>query len=241
MEGAGVLHRGAVQVLDGADGRAAVDVGVVSVVADHEALEPAVGRGQHALAQLFLDDVALGLEHGLVHHRAGHALGVGPEHGLQILGRDGLVVVGEVGTGGGVAGSAHVLGQGVHGAQRHVDRLARQDVLEQVGEARAAGGVVLGAHVVPDLDRHRAGCGIGHGVDVEAVGQRAVVELKRRGRQGVQRGRLRRLRQGGTGEGQRKERGGQQGEALHESGFLTAGWAGMDRSRRAARVKITMR
>ena len=190
MEGPRVLDLRRVQLLDRADHAAAIDALVETVVADHEALQPSIRRRIDALAEFFLHDRPLGVEHRLVDHRPRHPLGVGPQHGLQILRRHRLIVVGEVLPGGGVARPAGVLDQGRDLAIRQVHRLAAQDVFEQVGEARAALRIVLAADIVPEGHRHRARRGVRHGVDVQPVGQLAVGERQRRHRDRRGRGRL---------------------------------------------------
>ena len=188
VEGAGVLDLRRVQLLDGADHAAAIDALVETVVAQNEALEATVRRRIDPLTQLFLDDRALRVEHRLVDHRPRHPLGVGPQHGLEILRRHRLIVVGEVLAGGGVARAAGVLDHRRDAAVGDVDRLAAQDVFEQMGEAAAALRIVLAADVIPEGHRHRARRGVRHGVDVQPVGQFAMRELQWRHRD--RRGRL---------------------------------------------------
>ena len=182
MKGAGVVQRRRVQLLQRADHAAAIDRLVEGIVADHEPPQPAVGRGQYPLAQLFLNDRTLGLEGRLVDHRPRHPLGMGPQDGLQILGRHRLVIVGEILAGRGVARAADVLDDGRDLAVGQVDGLAAEDVFEQVGEAAAALRIVLAADVVPQGHRHRAGRRVGHGIDVQPVGQFAVAIDQRRHR-----------------------------------------------------------
>ena len=177
-----VLDLRRIQFLDRADHAATVDALVEAVVADHEALQPAVRRGVDTLAKLFLHNGPLGVEHGLVDYRPRHPLGMGPQHGLQILRRHRLIVVGEVLSGGGIARPAGVLNQGRDLAVRQVHRLAAQDVFEQVGEARAPLRIVLAANIVPEGHRHRARRSVRHGIDIKSVGQLAVGELQRRHR-----------------------------------------------------------
>ena len=135
VKGAGVVDGGGVQLLDRADHAAAIDAFVEAVVADHEPLEPTIGRGIDPLAQLLLHDVAFVVEGLHVHHRPGHPLGVSPQDRLQILGRHGLVIVGEILARRGVARAASIGHQGGDLAIGGVHRLAAEDVFEQVGEA----------------------------------------------------------------------------------------------------------
>ena len=220
VEGPGVLDHRRVQLLDRADDTAAIDAFVKAVVADHEALEPAIGRGQHPLAQLFLDDRAFRLEHGLIDHRPRHPLGVGPQHRLQILRRHRLVIVGEILPRRRIARPSGILDQGRDLAIRQVDRLAAEDVFEQVGEAAAPLRIVLAADIVPEGHRHRAGRGVRHRINVQPVGQLTVRVLQRRDRDRGRRG-GRCLGQGGPGgeRCERQKRGSQKGGgACHVGG-----------------------
>ena len=217
MERPRVVERGRIELLDRADARAALRQHVVGVLGDHEALHDAVGRREHALAQLLLDDRALALEHLVVDHRPRHALGVGPQHRLEVLRGDDLVVVGAVVAGRGVALAADVLGQAVDHVVGHVLGLAAENMLEQVGEARAALGIVLRADVVPHRSHHVGGGRVGDGDHGEAVGELPLGELdRRRGDRGGRR--LRGERRGG----ENGERGaGEQERTKHRRPSIT--------------------
>ena len=96
MEAQDVVDGGGVQIGDRADARAAIGAVLIDEGLGVQALEPAVGRRQDALAELLLDHVALALERGLVNDQRTHPLGFGEQHPLQMLGRHGLIVVGDV-------------------------------------------------------------------------------------------------------------------------------------------------
>ena len=174
VEGADVIDGGRIQLLDRADARPMVGVGLVGGLRDVERKQPPVGRGQHALAQLLLHDVALGFEIRLVDDQRAHPLGLGPDEPLQMVGRHHLVVVGEVVPGGGVVEPADVLGEPVETLRRQVLGRLEHQVLEEVGEARAPGRIILGAHPVPDLHGHVGRGPVERCVDLQPIGQRAL-------------------------------------------------------------------
>jgi hypothetical protein len=123
----------------------------------------AVGIGQHALAVFLFHHRALGLEVLLVHVEVGQPFGLGPQQGLQMVARHDLEIVGDVITGGGIVGAAHVLGQPVELLGVHVLGALEHQVFKQMRETRAPLRVVLGADVVPHLHGHirasrSAGC-----------------------------------------------------------------------------------
>ena len=99
VEGAGVRQAGGIEVADRADAGTLIGMVDEDVLEQMVALQPAIGFGEHALAHLFLDDVALGIEHRLIEHRAAHPLGMRPQHRLELVGGDDLVIAGRVGRG----------------------------------------------------------------------------------------------------------------------------------------------
>jgi hypothetical protein len=146
---------------------------------------------------------------GLIHLQVGHALRLGPEDALQVVGRH-LVLVGRHVLGSeGVVLAAHVFGQAVEHLVGHVLRALEHQVLEEMREARAAGRIVLAADPVPDLHRHRAQARHRQADHAQAVGQAAVGQGQRR-----QRHRRRRPGRRG-GPGQRGGRGEEMAPADH--------------------------
>ena len=99
-----------------------------------------------------------------------HAVALQPERELELVGRDGLEVVGAVEVGRAVhqrgAGALEVLEEGVF---RDVPAALEHDVLEEVGEAGAAGNLVLGADVVPEVDCDEGHLGVPGEEHLEAV------------------------------------------------------------------------
>ena len=150
MEGARIVERGAVQILDRTDPRTPLGQNVIGVFRNHEALEAAIGRREHALAQLLLHNVALAVEHFLIDHRLEHAFTVRPQHGFEIGRRDGLVIIGAIGPGRGVARAADIGGEPVDLVVEHVLGLTAENVFEEVGEAAAAFWIVLRSDFVPE-------------------------------------------------------------------------------------------
>ena len=188
MEAQDVVDGGGVQIGDRADARAAIGAVLIDEGLGVQALEPAVGRRQDALAELLLDHVALALERGLVNDQRTHPLGFGEQHPLQMLGRHGLIVVGDVQAGGGVVRAADVLGQPVERLLRQVPRRLEHQVFEHMGEAGAAFRIVLGPDLVPDLDRDVGRGRVARREDPQAIRQRPLGEAQRRHHDGPRRG-----------------------------------------------------
>jgi hypothetical protein len=138
-----------------------------------------IRRCEDALAEFLLHHVAFGSEVGLVNDQRAHALGLAPQHALEMIGRHGLVVVGEVVPGRCVVEAADVLGEPVHRFGRHVRGRLEHDVFEEVGEARPARRIVFRADIVPDGHGDAGGVGIGHRVDAQAVLQLAELIFQR--------------------------------------------------------------
>lgn len=180
MKRAGIVQLGRIELGNVADAGAALRQAVEGVLGQDEAVEPAIGRREDALAQLLLHDRTFALEHLAVDHRAGHAFGMGPQHGFQILRRDGLVIVGAIVPGRGVADPADILGQAVDHVVGHVLGLAAENVLEQVGKARTALRVVLRSDPVPDRGRDVGGGRVGQGDHGQPVGQDPALVSDRR-------------------------------------------------------------
>ena len=172
MEGARIVERGAVEILDRTDPRTPLGQDVVGVLADNEALEAAIGRRKDALAQFLLNHVAFAVEHFLVDHRLEHAFAVRPQHGFEISRRDGLVIIGAIGPGRGVARAADIGGQAVDLVVEHVLGLAAENVFEEVGEAAAAFGIMLRSDFVPERGGDLPGAVVRQRDDAQTVVER---------------------------------------------------------------------
>ncbi|MCU7374351.1 hypothetical protein PEC18_26810 [Paucibacter sp. O1-1] len=158
MEVAHITQRRGVELGDIADHRALVGMLLIAVAGDRVE-EQAIGIGQHALAKLLLDHLALAVEIGLVQVQIGHALGLGPEHRFQMVGRHGAVVDRHVLGGEGIVAATHVLGHAVELLVGHMPRALEHQVLEEMGQAGASHRIVLAADPVPEL---HADAGAGH-------------------------------------------------------------------------------
>ena len=221
VEAQHVVQGRGVQFLDRADAGAAIGVVLIDGLGREQAEQTAIGAGQNALAVFLLHHVALGGEGRLIDHQRAHAVGLGEEDALQVVGGDHLVIGGDVVGGEGVVHAADVLGQTVEGLGRHVLGGLEQQVLEQVSKARTARRVVLGADAIPDLDRDVRGRGVAGGIDLHAVGQGPLGEAQRRHgdpalRGGGDGGRCA-FGEGGGGQAQQQGRGagGQDQAGLH--------------------------
>ncbi|MNV09369.1 hypothetical protein D3C71_998580 [compost metagenome] len=221
VEAQHVVQGRGVQFLDRADAGAAIGVVLIDGLGREQAEQAAIGAGQNALAVFLLHHVALGGEGRLIDHQRAHAVGLGEEDALQVVGGDHLVIGGDVVGGEGVVHAADVLGQTVERLRRHVLGRLEQQVFEQVGEARTARRIILGAHAIPDLDRDVRGRGVAGGIDLHAVGQHALGKAQRRyGDPALSRGGdggRRALGGGGGGQAQQQGRGagGQDQAGLH--------------------------
>ena len=201
VEGARIVERSRVQVLDRADPRPPLRQHVVGVLRKHEPAKAAIGRREHALAQFFLHDIAFGIEHLLVDHRLEHAFAVGPQHGFEIFRRDRLVVIGPVRARGGVARAADIGGEPVDHVVGHVLGLAAENMLEQVRKSAAPFGIVLRPDLVPQRSGDRGGAIVGNRDHAQSVVERPFGKLDLgRGQARLQIGRGI-LRKGGRGKG----------------------------------------
>jgi hypothetical protein len=172
VEGARIVERGAVQILDRTDPRTPLGQNVIGVFRDHEALEPAIGRREDALAQFLLHHVALAVENFLVDHRLEHAFAVRPQHGFEIGCRNGLVIIGAIGPGRSVARAADIGGEAVYLVVEHVLGLAAENVFEEVGEAAAAFGIMLRSDFVPERGGDLPGAVVRQRDDAQTVVER---------------------------------------------------------------------
>ncbi len=126
VEAQHVVQGRGVQLLDRADAGAAIGVVLIDGLGREQAEQAAIGAGQNALAVFLLHHVALGDEGRLIDHQRPHAVGLGEEDALQVVGRNDLVVGGDVVGGEGVVHAADVLGQTVERLRRHVLRRFEQ-------------------------------------------------------------------------------------------------------------------
>ena len=244
VEAAHVLDGRGVEVLDRADGRAAVGMVLIDGRRHEQAEQPAIGAGQNALAVLLLDHVALALEHGFIDHQRPQPVGLGEDQPLKVIGRHGLVIGRDVVRGEGIVVAAHILGQPVEGLVREILGRLEHQMFEQVGEARAVLRIVLGSDPVPDLYGDVRGRGVARGEDPQPVRQGPLLEAERRhndrpglylcGRRGVCRspgvGRsgvdrrigIGRRGAGGNTQHQGGDRGGGEQAGLHGAGLRIA-------------------
>lgn len=250
VEAQHVIDGRRVQIGDRTDARPAVRAVLEDEGLGVQTLKPAVGGRQHALAELLLDHVALALERGLVHDQRPHPVGLGEQHPLQMLGRYGLVIVGQIQSGGGVVGAADILGQAVEGLLRQVPRRLEHQVFEHVGEAGPPFRIVLGPDLVPDLHRDIGRARVARREHPQSVRQGPLGEAQRRNNDGAGGGFCGVCRSDGVGRGLgiqgglhdrvRAGQGGAGGNAQHQGGDRGGGeQAGLHgaRLRRARRTR----
>ena len=143
----------------------------------------AVGLVVDPLPALVHDHVALGVEVllGEGGQEEAHAVRFEPEAEVEVMGRQGLVVVGAVVPGGAVGHAAHLLEVAEVLVGGDVLAALEEHVLEQVGEAGAAGPLVLGAHVVPEVDGDQRQAAVRMEHHPQAVGEGGPLERELRG------------------------------------------------------------
>ena len=131
-----------------------------------------------ALPPLVLHDVALRVQLREVERveQKPHPVGLDPQHGLEIVRRDGLVVVRDVVRRRAVVHAARALGELVVQAVGDVARPGEHHVLEQVREAGAPGHLVLRSDVIPDVHGDGRRRAIDRQHDVQPVRQRVGLE-----------------------------------------------------------------
>ena len=120
-----------------------------------EQLEPrAVGLVVAGLPLLVLHDLALVVEVVLVERveQAAHPVGLEPQRGLEVVGRDGLEVVGAVDPRRPVEGAAGGGDQAEVVVAADVARALEHQVLEEVGEPGLARCLMPRSDVVPEVD-----------------------------------------------------------------------------------------
>ena len=199
-----VLERGGVEVLQVAVevvGVVPVRVGVLRQV---EPGESAVGPVQDVDLDLVLDDFLLVLEVVGRDREALHAVGLGPERGLERVRGDDLEVVGEVEAGRAVEDAAVGLDELDELHLPEVLRALEHHVLEEVGEAGAVLGLDAEADVVVDRDDGHGSRRVPREDDLQSVGQLRVVDRDLEGRRACGKGESGgRGERAGTGENRR--------------------------------------
>ena len=141
---------------------------------------PAVGLVVHPLAALVHHHRALVFEARLGDRRQQepHAVGLQPEPEVQVVGGQGLVVVGAIEPGRAVGHPADLLDVAEVLVDLHVLAALEEHVLEEVGEAGPARPLVLRADVVPEVDRHQGQAPVVVEDDPQAVGQGVLGEAE---------------------------------------------------------------
>jgi hypothetical protein len=121
-----------------------------------EAFPPGtIGLVVHAPAPLVLHHIPLGVEFLLGHGREElpHPVCLEPERDGELVGRDGLEVVGAFEPGGPVQGAASALDELEVLIRSDLGRSLEEHVLEEVRKARASHPFVGRSHVVPEVHR----------------------------------------------------------------------------------------
>ncbi len=146
-----------VEVFDPADHRPGVGMAVRVGRRHHGFQGAAVGLVVHALAALVLDGFTLDFEFLLrdrVQEHA-HAVGFKPQDRFQLVGRNGLVVIGAVRVGGAVQRAAGLLDDLEVLLVADVLRALEHHVLKEVGEAGTARVFAVRADVVGHINMHQ--------------------------------------------------------------------------------------
>ncbi len=162
-----------VEILHIADGLPGVGMGARVERLAHLLAHQTVRLVVDALGPFVLDGGALDLELLLAHRieQEAHAVGLQPQHLLQLVGRHGLVVVGAVLVGGavhvatGLVDDPHVL------LIPHVLGALEHHVLEEVGESGLTHLLAGRAHVIGDVQVHQGIGSVGRQNDGQAVVQ----------------------------------------------------------------------
>ena len=225
VEGADVVDRCGFQILDAADRRARIGMRGIGGGRQIGGEQLAIGPRERRLAQFLLHHVALGGEALRLDDEARHAIGLGEQQALQVVGGDHLIVIGEIVVGRGVVIAADILGQPIHLFGDEVARRLEHEVFEHVREARPAARIVLRADIVPDLYRDVGRAGVTQRIDAQPVGQRPLGKGDRLDRRGVGAGGGGLGGLGSRGEGQERgpEQQGGTNEA-HGSGLRLGRW-----------------
>ena len=207
VEGAHIVDRRGIEVGDAADHPAGIRVMLIGERRQIERIELAIGPGEHRLAEFLLHHVAFGGEAGRIDDQRGHAVGLGEQQPLQVVGGDDLEIIGVIVAGRGVVIAADILGQPVELLGVEVARRLEHQMLEQMRKARTPARIVAPADIVPHLHRDIGGRGVADRIDAQAIGERAFGEGDRLDR------RQRRRRFGQRGRGDRGKQ--QRQEAAH--------------------------
>ena len=69
---------------------------IIGILRQNKALQTAIGRRKHALAEFLFYNVALAIEHFFIDDELRHALAVGPQHRLKVSGGHLLKVIGAI-------------------------------------------------------------------------------------------------------------------------------------------------
>ena len=170
-----VLHRCLLQLVEISHDRPRVGIRLGVDRGGQDLERAAVRLVVDTLPAFVLHDVALCNELCRVElvEQEPHAVGFNPEDALEIVGRDGLIVVrAVVARGAVVRHTADPFGQPVVQAIRNVQRAGEHHVLEHVRESRVAQHLVLAADVVPDVHGDLRRGVIWREDDVETVRER---------------------------------------------------------------------
>ncbi len=208
VERADIVDLRALQIVEAADRPARIRVFGVRDRREIEREELAVRPRIGVLAQLLLHHIAFGREALRLDHEARHAVGLGEQQALEVVGRNRLVIFGVIVIGRGVVVAADVLGQPVELFGNEVARRLEHEMFEHVREARFPGGIVLRSDIVPHLHRYVGRRCVADRIDAETICQRAFGKGDRldRGRGGAGWG----LRRWLCGGGEREQGGAQQ-------------------------------
>ena len=174
-----VLERGGGDVLHGADDRVMVRMGRREEERLHPLVPVPIGLVVVPLPPLVHDHVALVLQLLFGHRRQhpAHPVRFQPQGQVEVVGRDGIVVVRAVEPRRGVGRAAHLLDLMEVPVLRDVRRTLEHHVLEEVREPRARPRLVPGAHAIPEVDRHDRRRPVGCQYEPEAVGERVLLDL----------------------------------------------------------------
>ena len=131
------------------DGRPLIRVDLVGKAA-YEVGGVSVGLVQIPLFELFDDDLPLYLQTSRVEVQAEHAVGLQPEGNLDVVCREGQVIVRDVVVRPRVVLSARILqGSVIVG---NVDGPAEHQVFKQMGKARVVRSLITGTHLVEEIE-----------------------------------------------------------------------------------------
>ncbi|CAM3278608.1 hypothetical protein SPZE110945_14855 [Sphingomonas zeae] len=199
VERANIVDARRLQFLQATDARPRIGVHRIGELGIIDGEQLAIGLGEGALAQLLLHHVAFAGEALGLDDQRGHAIRLGEQQALQVVGRHHLEIIGVIVGSRGVVVAADILGQAIHLFGDEVARRLEHEMLEHVCKARATLGIVLRPDIIPDLDRDVGRRGVANGIDTQAVRQGARREID--GLYALRARWLRRLRPGQRGKG----------------------------------------